>query len=91
MPDRTYYSFLDEADRENPISALNEIFERYDLPSVLRHMLDFYRAALESDAWSGDDPLEKSNRCWFFETTLYLYEIAHRIKAIADNGELVLM
>jgi hypothetical protein len=57
----------------------------------LQELSDFYRAALESDAWSGGGPLEKNGRFWFFETTLYLYEIAHRIKTIADNGELALM
>lgn len=74
------YSVLGQSDRDDPVKALQQICNRDSLFNQRKLLFEFYRAALQSDAWEDHSAAEKSNQLFFYETTLYLWEVAYRIK-----------
>ena len=87
-PWRNHYSVLRQSDRDHPIQALQEICNRTSLFNQRYDLFEFYRAGTQSEAWEDDDPERKSDRLFFYETTLYLYEIAYRIRELIKDKQL---
>jgi len=83
------YAVLRPLDRENPVAALMQVCTITYLFNARDSMHEFYRAALQSEAWEEDDPRRKSDRLFFHDTTIELYEIVYRIREMIKSGELV--
>jgi hypothetical protein len=83
------YSVLTEDHRADPIDSLEEIVGRDYLFNQRDNLFEFYRAALQSEAWQDDDWHEKSDHLFFYSTTLYLWEIGCRIVEMIDNKDLI--
>ncbi|HEY4291245.1 MAG TPA: hypothetical protein VGN00_29290 [Puia sp.] len=84
------YSILTQSDRDDPVNALHKICNRTSLFNQRNDLFEFYRAALQSDAWEDDLPEGKSDRLFFYETTLYLWEVAYRIREMIKAQNLAL-
>ena len=82
------YSVLAQSDRDNPVKALQQICNRSSLFKQRNQLFEFYRAALQSDAWEDDSAEQKSDQLFFYSTTLYLWEVAYRIREMIKARDL---
>jgi|SRR5579863_2848540 len=84
-----YLAFLDEEDRANPFSVLEDIY-RDDSPFNTRTaLLDIFCAAMSSPWLETDSPEEKGNRMSLMSNTLRLYECAYHIVRMRKAGQLI--
>jgi hypothetical protein len=83
------YSVLTEVHRADPVDSLEEIVGRHHLFNQRDNLFEFYRAALQSEAWKDDDWHAKSDHLFFYSTTLYLWEIAFRIVEMIESKDLI--
>ncbi len=83
------YSVLEQSDRDDPVKALQQICNRTSLFNQRKSLFEFYRAALQSDAWEDDSSEEKSDQLFFYSTTLYLWEVAYRMREMIKSRDLV--
>lgn len=84
-----HYALLKSRDLRNPVETLRAVRSFASLIYQRGMMFDFYRAATKSEDWEQHCPEDKSDRFWFFETTLVLYELGYRIVEMLDSGELI--
>ena len=85
------YSVLGQYERDNSVSVLREVCTRSSLFNQRENLFEFYRAALQSEAWEEDDPRTKSDRLFFYSTTLLLLEAAYRIAELTEKQELIFL